>query len=117
MKLYDEENETWFEDDSTARLHDHQGGLQSWEVVVLILVGVVCFLVITAAMIFAVKQQLCGHCVKWADSASELTKACTSALKRRYEHINPEENGSKLEATVSGPGRGQEASIQNTSIL
>jgi len=119
MKLYDEEGNAMFEEDSTASFYkdNQESGLQGWEVVVFALVGVVCFVLVTAALIFAVHQQLCGHCVIWVDSASEMTKACTTALKRRYEHLNPDENGRTMEFRNTASGQRLELSNQNSSIV
>ena len=100
MNLNGDESNALHENENFDTLRSHQGmqpGFQSWEVVVFALVGTICFISIVGALVFAVKHHLCGHCVGCVDSLSEMTKACASALKRRYKHIDTEEGRSTLE--------------------
>ena len=72
-------------------LKDSRSDLKDWELVVVVLIVTVCILLVTIAMIFAIKNQLCGYCVRWADATSEITKACSVFLKKRYRHLDVEE--------------------------
>ena len=63
-----------------------------WQIAVLVSVVVACFILIVAFIAFALKHQLCGHCVQWADTTSELSKSCTTFFKKRYHRLTAEEN-------------------------
>lgn len=72
-------------------LKERKADLEDWEMILVVLIASVCILLIIIAIIFAIANQLCGHCVICADATSDLTKACTNFLKKRYGHLDEEE--------------------------
>lgn len=82
-------------------LKERNGDLEDWEMILVVLIASVCILLIIIAIIFAIANQLCGHCVICADATSDLTKACTNFLKKRYGRLDEDE---------------EEESFQNTNL-
>ena len=90
MKIYDSDLSKDGELDPYEQHSDAKSGVSDWLIVVFVLVIIICVIFTALAIIFAIKNQLCGHCVRWADSTSDFTKTCSTFLKRRYHHLKPE---------------------------
>ncbi|CAK8696206.1 unnamed protein product [Clavelina lepadiformis] len=56
--------------------------------VIFVIVVIACILLIIGALVFAIKQKLCGHCVIWYDDAAEGMSAMARSLKGRYNKID-----------------------------
>jgi len=59
----------------------------SWHLFFVVTILVLCFLISSAAIIFAIKNQLCGHCVLWWRQSQSCCKGITESMRIRYKKI------------------------------
>lgn len=79
--------------------HSSPSAMTSWRQTIYILILVICFLISTGAIIFAIQNRLCGHCVLWWKDSRELRHRMTSSMREVYKRV-----AAKTKHLSSSPG-------------